>query len=107
LKLFKSFLVYISFWILSSDYGILSCGTHNDNWLVKGISNHVCSRRWENPESLYIVTHVKVKTNKGNHAQHLKHKNKVQIKCFGSQDTYFSGNKENIRAYKEKLHEVR
>jgi len=97
LKLFKSFLVYISFGILSSDYGILSCGTHKDNWLVKGISNHMCSRRWKNPESLYIVTQVKVKTNKGNHVQH----------CFGSQDTYFSCNKENIRAYKEKLHEVR
>jgi hypothetical protein len=54
-----------------------------------------------------MVTHVKENTNKGNHAQHLKHENKVPRKCFGNQDTYFSCNKENIRAYKEKLHEVR
>jgi hypothetical protein len=54
-----------------------------------------------------MVTHVKENTNKDNHAQHLKYENKVSRKCFGNQDTYFSYNKENIRAYKEKLHEVR
>jgi hypothetical protein len=53
-----------------------------------------------------MVTHVKKNTNKGNHGQHLKHENKVPSKCFGNQDTHFSWNKENIRAYKEKLHEV-
>lgn len=54
-----------------------------------------------------MVTHVKKNTNKGNHAQQLKHENKVSIKYFGNQDIYFSCNKENIRAYKEKLYEIR
>jgi hypothetical protein len=54
-----------------------------------------------------MITHVKENTNKGNYVQHLKHENNVPIKYFGNQDTYFSCNKENIRAYKEKLHEVR
>jgi hypothetical protein len=53
-----------------------------------------------------MVTHVKENTNKGNHAQHLKYENKVPIKYFGNQDIYFSCNKENIKTYKEKLHEV-
>jgi hypothetical protein len=42
-----------------------------------------------------MVTHVKENTNKGNHAQHLKHVNKVSIKYFGNQDTYLSCNNEN------------
>jgi hypothetical protein len=54
-----------------------------------------------------MVTHVKENTNKCNHTQHLKHENKVSRKCFNNQDTYFSCNKENIRVYKVKLHEVR
>jgi hypothetical protein len=54
-----------------------------------------------------MVTHVKEKINKGNHTQLLKHENKMPRKCFTGQDTYFSSNKENIRAYIEKLHEVR
>jgi hypothetical protein len=54
-----------------------------------------------------MITHVKENTNKDNYIQHLKHENKVPIDYFGNQDTYFSCNKENIRAYKEKLHEVR
>jgi hypothetical protein len=40
-----------------------------------------------------MVTHVKKKTNKANHAQYLKHENKVPRKYFGNQDTYFSCNK--------------
>lgn len=54
-----------------------------------------------------MVTHVKENTNKDNRAQHVKHENKVSIKYFGNQDIYFSYNNENIRAYKEKLHEVK
>jgi hypothetical protein len=42
-----------------------------------------------------MITHVKENTNKGNYVQHLKHENKVSIKYFGNQDTYFSYNKEN------------
>jgi hypothetical protein len=42
-----------------------------------------------------MITHVKEKTNKGNHAQHLKYENKVSRKWFGRQDTYFSYNNNN------------
>jgi histone deacetylase complex regulatory component SIN3 len=54
-----------------------------------------------------MITHIKENTNKCNHTQHLKYVNKVLIKYYGNQDTYFSCNKENLRAYKKRLHEVR
>jgi hypothetical protein len=42
-----------------------------------------------------MITHVKGKTDKCNHAQQLKHENKMAIKYYGNRDTYFSCNKEN------------
>jgi hypothetical protein len=42
-----------------------------------------------------MVTHVKGKTNKCNHAQQSKHENKVPIKHYDNQDTYFFCNKKN------------
>lgn len=36
-----------------------------------------------------IVTYIKEKTKKCNHAQELKYKNKVAIKCNGNHDTHF------------------
>jgi hypothetical protein len=42
-----------------------------------------------------MVTHDKGKINKCNHAQQLKHENKVPKKYYGNQDIYFSCNKEN------------
>jgi adenylate cyclase class IV len=53
-----------------------------------------------------MITHVKGKTDKCNHAQQLKHENKVPIKYYGNQDTYFSCNKKKLRAYIERLREV-
>jgi len=49
---------------------------------------------------------IREKINKCNHAQQLKHETKVPKKYYGNQDTYFSCNKEKLRAYKERLHEV-
>jgi hypothetical protein len=42
-----------------------------------------------------MITHVKGKTDKCNHAQQLKYENKMSIKYYGNRDTYFSCNKEN------------
>jgi hypothetical protein len=61
----------------------------------KVTSDHVCSRIWENLWSVHMVTHVKGNTDKCNHAQQLKHENKVPIKYYDNQDTNFSCNKKN------------
>jgi hypothetical protein len=42
-----------------------------------------------------MVTHVKGKIDKCNHAQQLKYENKVPIKYYGNQNIYFLCNKEN------------
>jgi hypothetical protein len=59
-----------------------------------------------------MVTYIKEKTKKCNHAQQLKYENKVAIKCNGNHDIYFfckkkkKKKKEKKKTYKERLLEV-
>jgi hypothetical protein len=52
-------------------------------------------QEYERIHNVFTWFHVKGNTNKCNHTQQLKHENKVPIKYYGNQDTYFSCNKEN------------